>query len=563
MPETSRENSTEDDATNTSNTSNNNEDISQLAAQIASFVRSADDIDPPAKPTVQPQQRSRKSQSPPTPSTERRTITAAEVHFVPDAQIHSHPDRTEDTENANNRSRLLPTPPRSPMPPRRAMPASVRDSPENNAAYPERSSRTPTPSRDYCSTAIVATNDRSLDARMPVATGAADKRNSPAEKQLNTLQRNADPRIRVRTATDDDVELASTSPPKEVSTTTEVVRVYDQPRGQQPTIVHSLQIIESTEDLSTSDNCLQIVEPTDTKPITSVKLETVAKPITPPVVVDPERYKIRFVALKPATTTSTITTLTKPEPNPNKPQNKWSAPWSSSASSTRRSASATRGIDDDDVVTLRTFQSSQSADGETTAASDTPTVVLRRRRSVKDIIESINKSQSLLRINQTDAGATMTVDKRVSGLDQLNRTEERAAIVRNVYELEASEQQIGQSIREMEVQSLQNGGDRNNNVNCNANGHKTADVDGDVLLLQQLPVMVERYTEFSNEFKKCSNINNNNNSPVLVRRREKSISSDRTDWNPLPKPRRSRNLSHEAIEASATTATTTASNLHP
>lgn len=577
MTEASRENSTEDDNDNAAETS----DISQLAAQIASFVLTADtdgerlpngspddNANPPPAPNRSAASTTISTSNGPGASTSPTVVHVVDVHRQ---QQQHHYDTPH-------------SPPASML--RRQLPASARDSPESNGAYPD--SRTPTPSRD-------TSRDRS---------SAAD-----TEKQLNTMERVA-PLIIVRSATtddeDDDDEDANASgslerkplpPVPEASTasatattTTSIVRIVEQPR-RQTAVVHSLLIAESSDDLSStagespaSDISLKIIE----------SAEDVREPPPTPPTADPVRYKIRFVALRP--TSMEAATNNKPEPSPNKP--KWTAPWSSSGKNKSATSSpplknaspvaAEVKTNGDNGVQLRSGRMATSDDDET-GSSATIAPPPRRRRSVKDIIESINKCQGLLRINQSDAADSLTVDKRVTSLDTINyrgndndsasssatnnngttpqatSSSSSESIVRNLSELQASEQQIRQTVAEME-QDRDRGSDRNNNHNGSGNGHSNGNGYGNDAehddVLQQLPIMVERYAEFSSEFKKCTAnpaATAATSSPVLVRRRDKSAGEAseaeqrRTDWNPLPKPRRSRHLTHEQQAASAAT----------
>lgn len=166
---------------------------------------------------------------------------------------------------------------------------------------------------------------------------------------------------------------------------------------------------------------------------------------------------------------------------------------------------------------------------------DLPPAPPQRRRSVKDIIASINKSQSLLKMNQQPNGNVeakrsynyetylpQTIPTAImepsSQSQQLKSSNE--SIIRKYNELEESERKIRKMITDMEQSSI------------------------------DVPVpVVEKFDEFMVDggdksddlFKKC------------VVRREKSLQSGASqeesrssmEWNPLPKPRRSRNLTHE------------------
>lgn len=160
---------------------------------------------------------------------------------------------------------------------------------------------------------------------------------------------------------------------------------------------------------------------------------------------------------------------------------------------------------------------------------DLPPAPPQRRRSVKDIIASINKSQSLLKINQQpnveskrsynyETYLPQTIPTANEPLQPLRKSSNES-IIRKYDELEESERKMKKMITDMEQSSI--------------------DVP--------IPV-VEKFDEFivdseksSDLFKKC------------VVRRDKSLQSGASqdenrssvEWNPLPKPRRSRNLSHE------------------
>jgi len=155
---------------------------------------------------------------------------------------------------------------------------------------------------------------------------------------------------------------------------------------------------------------------------------------------------------------------------------------------------------------------------------------------VKDIIASINKSQSLLKINQRPNGTTetkksynyepfspqtlpTTIPTTGIAVNEQSQPQSNEIVSRKLNELDESERKIKRIIADMERSSI------------------------------DVPVpVVERFDEYT--------IDNNNSNDVFkkcVVRREKSLQSGASqeenrssmEWNPLPKPRRSRNLSHE------------------
>lgn len=145
-----------------------------------------------------------------------------------------------------------------------------------------------------------------------------------------------------------------------------------------------------------------------------------------------------------------------------------------------------------------------------------------RRRSVKDIIESINKSQSLLKPAQTPE----TVDKqpqfstepkilppprrihKIPSNEVLAITESTDSLTRNLNSLMEDEKKINQFIRQMSYRDEE----------------------------------TSRSGENLQSPGKISELNNNANDDIFERC---VLRSSTIDWNPIPKPRRSRNLSEE------------------
>lgn len=464
-----------------------------MAAQIASFVQNADS-DAERSTTIHATSTTKPSQPVPTstiisssvePPVSSSSVTRETVH----AQVHTAVQRESTPERFEAPLHISSS---------RSSSSNSRVSPENNEAYPIRTSRTP---------------DRAHSSS-PVSLSSTT--NHQVEKQINTLERNPLPKIVIREATLEKepsqsssvvftiTETKKTDESKKVIEhhqvntvpTVEIVRTISGPEVLQ---VESLNISESLEDL-----------PTKFDPLATSSAN------------DRNRYKIRFVALKPAASEYS-SELTSIKPN---------SSWLHSTKSASNADDVPVENHDYDNVVVRSNGHQESAPP-------------KRRRSVRDIIASINKSQSLLRINQDPNAASLAMDKRLTSIDQFEppssqqpiNSESNESIVRNLTELQASEQQIRQTISEME----RNRHDANNNNDYNLNH-----LEDDSLV--HIPVMAERFSEFSEEFKKC-NVNGmgNTSSPLQVQFRDKS---ERTDWNPLPKPRRSRNLTHE-VEAAA------------
>lgn len=157
----------------------------------------------------------------------------------------------------------------------------------------------------------------------------------------------------------------------------------------------------------------------------------------------------------------------------------------------------------------------------------------QRRRSVKEIIESINKSQSLLKINQKPA-----VPLKDESKYKIRNTFPQPVIERNILEsqkrqatsgadngtlnddldaLTASEKHMKQMIAEME-----------------------ADKNGNDSELANIPLFVERFAELNNNnrglFQKCSFKREDTPDRFMDNDHRSTV-----DWNPLPKPRRTKN----------------------
>lgn len=181
--------------------------------------------------------------------------------------------------------------------------------------------------------------------------------------------------------------------------------------------------------------------------------------------------------------------------------------------------------DERNDVTIR----EKTAQPQPTTAPTPP----QRRRSVKEIIESINKSQSLLKINQKPA-----VPLKDESKYKIRNTFPQPVIERNILEsqkrqatsgadngtlnddldaLTASEKHMKQMIAEME-----------------------ADKNGNDSELANIPLFVERFAELNNNnrglFQKCSFKREDTPDRFMDNDHRSTV-----DWNPLPKPRRTKN----------------------
>lgn len=383
-------------------------------------------------------------------------------------------------------------------------PSSTRVSPENNDEYPiDRSSETP---ERYV---LVASRETSPVALAKVCS----------EKQLNVsdttvtttskFKKSSPPKIIIREATEDYDDSLEEHPlpaaPAHAVTTPrssevefileneqhEIIRTYHTPK---PQTIDELKITESCEDLTA-----------DTKH-------------TAPTV-DLEKYKIRYVPLRNFT----------PEPEPHE-SDQHKTDFNSNGKihnfrQTYQSSSVGKSVE---IRTNPPSELRRHSDAVASPSSDNNEVVItkkvppeppQRRRSVKDIIASINKCQSLLKINQENGTKPSPQYSSIDHNIHQNGSTTTAYSSNGSIVPNNNEHQTNKIVSEMEF----------NNNNC-ANSNKNN--NGHPIDVRHIPIMAERFDEFNNDelFKMC------------VVRRDKS----EMDWNPLPKPRRSRNLTHEA-----------------
>lgn len=131
--------------------------------------------------------------------------------------------------------------------------------------------------------------------------------------------------------------------------------------------------------------------------------------------------------------------------------------------------------------------------------------------NVKDIIESINKSQSLLKINYEDHKARRTSN---------------GSINTRIRELERKETEINEMLNEIDL-------DRKVNGLCSS---RTDDqiVEEEIneipVVIRDLESQISREEDSGSLFQKCR--------PTSLSQQNRPLSGDH-DWNPLPKPKRS------------------------
>lgn len=162
---------------------------------------------------------------------------------------------------------------------------------------------------------------------------------------------------------------------------------------------------------------------------------------------------------------------------------------------------------------------------DSTKAFTTKPVPPDRRRSVKDIIASINKSQSLLKINQ-DAMKNKLLDN-----DESNKSLE--------------ENNNSKSSKTICEETTPNNIDNKNNIDIKeiSTYDMAESTSENNYCLNAIPIMVEKFEEFNNNndeiFKKCN-----------YRQDVEKLKNVNTklEWNPVPKPRRSKNMANDDIE---------------
>nr|XP_029712761.1 uncharacterized ENTR1 family protein-like [Aedes albopictus]XP_029712765.1 uncharacterized ENTR1 family protein-like [Aedes albopictus]XP_029712774.1 uncharacterized ENTR1 family protein-like [Aedes albopictus]XP_029712777.1 uncharacterized ENTR1 family protein-like [Aedes albopictus]XP_029712783.1 uncharacterized ENTR1 family protein-like [Aedes albopictus]XP_029712788.1 uncharacterized ENTR1 family protein-like [Aedes albopictus]XP_029712794.1 uncharacterized ENTR1 family protein-like [A len=185
---------------------------------------------------------------------------------------------------------------------------------------------------------------------------------------------------------------------------------------------------------------------------------------------------------------------------------------------------------DEKINTARLKISESTGDIESLQNSGT-----ERRRSVRDIIESINKSQSLLKFNQESSGTLYSAQSN----DSVNR---------NLRQLNDSEKEIQRMLHEMETKYTGNGQTQPRKWSLT-------------------PPMTNRSSYYDNVPEGDENLDNlddRNNllSKSALRSKKsptKSLGIEQTDnaqfqdcidWNPLPKPRRSRHFADTQVNQS-------------
>lgn len=137
-----------------------------------------------------------------------------------------------------------------------------------------------------------------------------------------------------------------------------------------------------------------------------------------------------------------------------------------------------------------------------------------RRRSVKDIIASINKSQSLLKINEPKENSSTSISNS-SSIDRIAASSE--SLQKNIKELKENENKIKSFLQEMEKKVDENRNSYYDNIPSTVLSYETEELNNN------------KKSDADIVFEKC----------VLRKKND----DENIDWNPLPKPRRSQRFS--------------------
>lgn len=525
-------------------------EISNLTAEIQTFVRTHDNDQEKLRESHEKSPPKKKDKSPPIPPVRltshttvvskgesekskvdelpcsQETVTVVAIEQVPlktiENDVHSHPvEQNEhiDTKVSEN-GKIISNGTLPKAEPRKLL-ANSRESPENNEDYPD-TRPSQTPDLDNTITIRKASSEKKLNVND----------NAEVERHIDVVVQSP-PRIIIRKPTEDwenDEEIPlnnnvnnvdiEESPKTPISSEVEFILEHN----RSPNTSANTQKLDSevnTVEAVLNGTSTSLKDDSNEKPVISTRknyensleafsdvsretheieqlpLEDVPElkivestddlTNTPTISETSDRYKIRFVALKNFSPEPELRSHNKQE------------------------------FDVEDI--------------------DLPPAPPQRRRSVKDIIASINKSQSLLKINQKPNGNTETrktynyetfstqTTPTTIGSDLIKEPSQpqsiacNDSIIQKYNELDESERKIRKMIIDMEKSSI------------------------------DVPVpVVERFDEFiadnnnSNDlFKKCV-VRRNKNSQSGASQDENRSSME---WNPVPKPRRSRNLSHE------------------
>lgn len=164
-----------------------------------------------------------------------------------------------------------------------------------------------------------------------------------------------------------------------------------------------------------------------------------------------------------------------------------------------------------------------------------------RRRSVKDIIEAINKSQSMLKVNHEQQSSTTT--------NGLHETQSTDSMARNIRELNEREKEIQNLLQDIDARY----------------GKSSAPAGGGTATVSEHAMVSGRGSYYDNvtDDNLNDNLDDKNNmyaasgfrikkSPtktVIIAEGDDQQFQDCINWNPLPKPRRSHILVEDGADA--------------
>lgn len=270
--------------------------------------------------------------------------------------------------------------------------------------------------------------------------------------------------------------------------------------------INELKITESTDDL-------RVTSPTD---VTAKKFETQNIPLEPSSPV----LSRKTVDLKNEESSNEQRNKTSSSPPKTTMFEVRSVPLKnfSPMPDRKQADSSTSAVEDDVIIRNK---------------NDKPPTPPQRRRSVKEIIESINKSQSLLKVNQKDSTGSNKFDSKFD----------------KKYDYKY-DYKFNDKFSKFPAENNNNNINYpNGNLDKNSNNLSASDLEINKMILEMdksiseseitnIPIVVERFNELTKNnqslFEKC-----------VIRRdavddMKSSDNSANVDWNPVPKPRRHR-----------------------
>ncbi|XP_055388561.1 probable serine/threonine-protein kinase DDB_G0282963 isoform X2 [Condylostylus longicornis] len=175
-------------------------------------------------------------------------------------------------------------------------------------------------------------------------------------------------------------------------------------------------------------------------------------------------------------------------------------------------------------------------------------VKYERKKSVREIIESINKNQSLLKVNNMKS-STNGANGRESNKDfeiKANNLGES-----ELKDLDESQRDFKKLLYELENYECNNNKNQKNLSEINNNNNHVGEID---LIFNK----IDQLNDNENIFKKCSATHHINGNSIITTTtttvttsskssREASPTASNLDWNPVPKPKRTKKLNNDLI----------------